>query len=218
MQSTIKNAIYKDYVDDMHRRYQQEPIASLATFYETWRVVFPHCQIRPYCQILGKCDDCADIDYIKRTEVDPDKLMAAAELHSVHRGGKFMLERSAYMRRKKYAMEHPDRVMSIIIDKMDQSHCVVPYKGTQTQLNHALKIGLTGVKEHGVGVTFYRTIDKIFAMPSKNDSHSNVQVKIALTCNFQQKNKLHLPCFAFGWKVSTPAASGIWFDFRSFCH
>ena len=161
MQSTIKNAIYKDYVDDMHRRYQQEPIASLATFYETWRVVFPHCQIRPYCQILGKCDDCADIDYIKRTEVDPDKLMAAAELHSVHRGGKFMLERSAYMRRKKYAMEHPDRVMSIIIDKMDQSHCVVPYKGTQTQLNHALKIGLTGVKEHGVGVTFYRTIDSV---------------------------------------------------------
>lgn len=89
------------------------------------------------------------------------RLLMTPKLHAVHRGGKFMLERSAYMRRKKYAMEHPDRIMSIIIDKMDQAHCVVPYKGTQTQLNHALKIGLTGVKEHGVGVTFYRTIDSV---------------------------------------------------------
>lgn len=159
VQSTLKNVIYADYIKDMQLRYRGEPIAKLQDFYETWRVLFPFCQIRPYCNILGKCDDCADIDYLKRTAIDPDVLLAAAELHAIHRGGKFMLERSAYMRRKKYAMEHPDRV--IIIDKMDQSHCVVPYKGTQTQLNHALKIGLTGVKEHGVGVTFYRTIDSV---------------------------------------------------------
>lgn len=161
VQSTIKTEIYKDYCRDMEHLYPGESVAKLEEFYENWRVLFPYCQIRPYCSIFGKCDDCADIDCLKQMQFSPEVRAAAAELHAVHRGGKFMLERASYQRRKKYAMEHPDKVMSIIIDKMDQSHCVVPYKGTQTQLSKALKIGLTGVKEHGVGVTFYRTIDSI---------------------------------------------------------
>lgn len=51
--------------------------------------------------------------------------------------------------------------MSIIIDGMDQSHCKVPYLGTQSSFNHPLKQSITGIKEHGIGVTLYRTLDTV---------------------------------------------------------
>lgn len=51
--------------------------------------------------------------------------------------------------------------MSIIIDGMDQSHCKVPYLGTQNSFSSPLKQCITGVKEHGYGVTLYRTIDTV---------------------------------------------------------
>lgn len=47
--------------------------------------------------------------------------------------------------------------MSIIIDGMDQNHCRVPYLGTQNKFGNSLNQGITGVKEHGFGLTIYRT-------------------------------------------------------------
>jgi hypothetical protein len=40
-------------------------------------------------------------------------------------------------------------------------HCRVPYKGTQDSFKTPLKQCITGIKEHGHGVTLYRTIDTI---------------------------------------------------------
>jgi hypothetical protein len=51
--------------------------------------------------------------------------------------------------------------MSIIIDGMDQSNCELPYLGTQSTFKNKLKQCITGVKEHGKGVTLYRTIDMV---------------------------------------------------------
>jgi hypothetical protein len=53
------------------------------------------------------------------------------------------------------------QVMSMIIDRMDQSNCQVPNKGGQGKFAQPLKMGLTGVKEHGEEVVFYRTIDTV---------------------------------------------------------
>ena len=125
----------------MEDKYKGEAVVSEIVFMQVWRVLFPHCQIRPYCSIMGKCYDCADFDYLKRTAKDPEVRKKVRELREMHRGGLFMKERAAYMRRKRYAMDHPDTVLSLIIDKMDQNHCVVPYTGTQVQLSKALKIG-----------------------------------------------------------------------------
>lgn len=67
-----------------------------------------------------------------------------------------------YKRRVAIALDNPDTIMSIIIDGMDQSNCEIPYLGTQTKFgNEALKMGITGVKEHGVGVTIYRTVETV---------------------------------------------------------
>lgn len=51
--------------------------------------------------------------------------------------------------------------MSIIIDGMDQNHCKCPYFGTQSTFPHPLKQHFTGIKEHGVGLTIYRTIETV---------------------------------------------------------
>ena len=51
--------------------------------------------------------------------------------------------------------------MSIIIDGMDQSSCTIPHLGSQDTFNETLKQGLTGIKEHGVGVTLYRTVNTV---------------------------------------------------------
>lgn len=52
-------------------------------------------------------------------------------------------------------------ILSMIIDGMDQSHCRVPYLGTQCSFSSPLKQCITGVKEHGRGITMYRTIDTV---------------------------------------------------------
>ena len=44
---------------------------------------------------------------------------------------------------------------------MDQAHSVCPYRGTQKGMTHPLTQGLTAVKEHGHGVTFYRSLDHV---------------------------------------------------------
>jgi hypothetical protein len=51
--------------------------------------------------------------------------------------------------------------MSIIIDGMDQNHSRIPYLGNQKQFPKTLDQGITGVKEHGVGFTIYRTVGTV---------------------------------------------------------
>ena len=51
--------------------------------------------------------------------------------------------------------------MSIIIDKMDSNHCRCPHMGTQTTINNPLTVGVTGVLEHGVGLTIFRSLDNV---------------------------------------------------------
>ena len=52
-------------------------------------------------------------------------------------------------------------VLSMIIDGMDQEHGRVPYLGTQNAFSSPLKQSITGVKEHGVGFTVYRTMNTV---------------------------------------------------------
>lgn len=51
--------------------------------------------------------------------------------------------------------------MSIIIDGMDQGKCLIPYAGRMDNFTHALHQHITGVKEHGVGLTIYRTTETV---------------------------------------------------------
>lgn len=52
-------------------------------------------------------------------------------------------------------------VMSLIIDGMDQGKCVMPYGGRQDSFGQAMHQHITGVKQHGVGLTLYRTTETV---------------------------------------------------------
>jgi hypothetical protein len=90
---------------------------------------------------------------------------ACKEAHAIHRGGLFMQERISYKERVYKALislaTGVPKVMSIIIDGMDQSSCSIPHLGSQDTFGQPVKQGITGIKEHGVGVTLYRTINTV---------------------------------------------------------
>lgn len=53
------------------------------------------------------------------------------------------------------------KIMSIIIDGMDQTTCSLPHLGSQDMFSNPVKMGITGVKEHGVGLFLYRTVNTV---------------------------------------------------------
>ena len=117
-------------------------------FYEMWANLFPKCKRSPWCDIPGKCDTCYEIDKLRRTEEKPKDFLKK-RMYCI--GGRlFKLERDTYVfflfrvimifvlglqvdAKKKIDSQQQGKnnVMSIIIDGMDQSHCKVPYLGTQ---------------------------------------------------------------------------------------
>ena len=52
-------------------------------------------------------------------------------------------------------------ILSFIVDIMDQSHCVLPWDGTQSSFSDPLKQMIIGVKEHGYSVHLFPCIDTI---------------------------------------------------------
>jgi hypothetical protein len=51
------------------------------------------------------------------------------------------------------------KILSMIIDGMDQNHTRIPHLGTQNALSETINQGIIGVKEHGSKVKFYRSLD-----------------------------------------------------------
>lgn len=57
--------------------------------------------------------------------------------------------------------ENRKRILSLIIDGMDQSHSKCPYFGNQGQCSRPLGQGVTGALIHGVGINIYRTFETV---------------------------------------------------------
>jgi len=66
-------------------------------FCSTWNSVFPWVKIREYKAVTGKCWTCFHINEIRKTSSDTSVLLAAKQLHQLHRGGLFMQERQRYV-------------------------------------------------------------------------------------------------------------------------
>ena len=160
MSITHKNEVYQKYINDL----KQNPKVSLNRFYELWNCLFPFSINRPWCDIPGKCPTCENIDRLRRTTTSSAVLAKLQEAHLLHRGGLFNLERKKYKDRVLEAILDDPRnpqVMSIIIDGMDNNKCRCPYLGSQNQFNGPLPQHITGVKEHGHGATFFRTMGHV---------------------------------------------------------
>ena len=72
-----------------------------------------------------------------------------------------MLERQKYKSRVAHAIRNKESCMSIIIDKMDQSHCNIPHLGGCNTFSKPIHQGITGVLEHGQAVTIYHNITNV---------------------------------------------------------
>ena len=81
--------IYKD-----HQHSNGLAFISLQKFYELWNTIFPRYTLREFVDIPGKCVTCYEIDSIRKNNKSDNRfLRAAKDLHLLHRGGCFQLER-----------------------------------------------------------------------------------------------------------------------------
>ena len=147
---------------------QNRFVLSYRRFCEIWKTIFPDCVTRQYVDIPGKCTICYLIDEMRKSEEDSTVQKYLSVAHALHRGGMFMLERQQYFNRREVAAKSvtdPDpkspKIMSVIIDIMDQNRCNIPYLGTQKSFGNPLNQIVVAIKEHGYGVTIYRVVETV---------------------------------------------------------
>jgi hypothetical protein len=123
-----KESIYKIYEHDMwmeyypkhcmdqfsssYRNFDDLEIVSFESWKSIWLYNFPHCKIRRYKNVTGKCWTCYAINS-RRAKAGSGHLgVAYKKLFAMHRGGLFMLERREYKRRalKAQSPENRDKV------------------------------------------------------------------------------------------------------------
>ena len=140
-----------------------------------WKKSFSHVKIREYKQVTGKCWDCYHINEGRKKAETTAEMEAFKYIHLLHRGGLYMTERKKYVNnytdlaflrsiitqftifryRERVAFatrpENQKKVLSMIIDGMDQSHSNIPNLGNSQTFPEVLKQHITGVLVHGVG-------------------------------------------------------------------
>eukprot|EP01031_Cornospumella_fuschlensis_P032420 gene32420-39203_t len=155
----------KKSVHDDYKKYCKQtsiPAVDYKNFVGLWQTLFPKCVLRSFVSIPGKCDTCYEINR-QRTECRDSRMQTyLKQAHELHRGGLFMLERKEYKRRVLRAKENSKRILSFIIDGMDQHHCKVPYMGTQQSFPAPLTQHIVGVKNHSTShINIYRTFGTV---------------------------------------------------------
>jgi hypothetical protein len=89
-----KKDVYDKYKHDMEASNPPRQLVSNSRFNELWRVLFPTCRSRPWCDVPGKCSTCFEIDKQRHSEHDTVIQEHLKMAHTLHRGGLFMLERN----------------------------------------------------------------------------------------------------------------------------
>eukprot|EP01038_Epipyxis_sp_PR26KG_P018073 gene18073-25359_t len=151
---TIKE-LYNEYKADMQLRdFYPKSVVDSTKFGRIWNKLYPKTRLRAWIDIPGKCDICMEIDIMRRktsrTEIQNKALQQA---HILHRGGMIMLERQKYKNRIFNALkpvnQEERRILSLIIDGMDQYHSRCPHLGNQGQFSKPLSQSITGALIHG---------------------------------------------------------------------
>ncbi len=92
--------VYEDFLRDCKNYGTHDddprplPAVSYTTFVELWNCIFPHCVIRSFVDIPGKCFVCGEVERIRTCCESTAEAEAASKVHFMHRGGMFMLERA----------------------------------------------------------------------------------------------------------------------------
>jgi hypothetical protein len=68
------------------------PMVSYKTFTILWNTLYPHCTIRSYVDVPGKCFICGEIDRLRQSTSCEQVHKALSTAHMMHRGGMVMPE------------------------------------------------------------------------------------------------------------------------------
>ncbi len=153
-----------DPLSSRYRTFDDLEVVSFQVWKSIWRFSFPHCKVRKFKQVTGKCWTCYAINAGRSKANTRSKLIMYKKLFTMHRGGLFMLERRQYKKRAEFARrpENRDKVLSFIVDGMDQSHSRIPRTGSSLDYPHEqLTQHLTGLLEHGGDLYIHRTFDNL---------------------------------------------------------
>ena len=89
--------------------------------------------------------------------------------------------------------ENRSKILSMIIDGMDQQHSKLPYLGSQGTLSSTLTQGINGVLVHGVGVTLYRTFETVYLkLKCFKLEMINIQKKFISKLTVEQKMRTNM--------------------------
>ena len=81
--ATFKRDIWQLYTNEM-KAIGQTPVNE-KKFSEIWLAVYPSYLVRPYANVVGKCDTCYTIDYQRRAASDDETKQALRQAHLMHR-------------------------------------------------------------------------------------------------------------------------------------
>jgi hypothetical protein len=146
IEKTEKKVIHEQYETDL--QYTGSPTVKYTTFLHAWDNVFPHCKIRTFKAVSGKCTFCALLTDLRKDSQNRHFRQLITDMHALHRMT-YMSERLVYYRKIMKAFNEPVEYMSIIFDGMAQNHTDLPYMANQKDWgDRKLRMHLQGVLEH----------------------------------------------------------------------
>ena len=155
---STKKDVHEKYVQDYSIEYDDDSYLSYKLFCKFWRTAFPDVKLRALKSVVGKCWTCAWIDDGKKSATSNAESKAFRDLHQLHRGGLYMLERHQYKLRTQLVTrtENADTMMEVAVDAYDQQKCQVPNLGSQQSFPSPITQHITGALRSGGGLTLYR--------------------------------------------------------------
>lgn len=154
--------IWKEYKEDLTSFFGETEDSCLryASSLRLWAFAFSHVKVREYKQVAGKCETCAKLSALRRKRRDHYGRRQYTELHALHRS-MFTGERQMYYDRRCEAILHPDQIMSINTDGMNQNHSKIPYLAGLQDFPRPLGQHIQGVLEHGEEFVMYRSFHHV---------------------------------------------------------
>ena len=192
-----KGAVHNEYVADLKACGGGDDALSYTAFLRVWS---RHCLLQNIVISRTKgefvrCDSCINYSNLLQTESRPTVRADLRHQRRVHMY-KMWMERKCYYERREEARQHPDDLLSIIIDGMDQRKSEIP-RVPRGQVTHALdalyrvRQTITGALVHHVGRFFYISTSDI-----KGGATLEIEClhrTIARTLEYKLANKLPRP-------------------------
>jgi hypothetical protein len=208
IEKTEKVTIHEQYEADL--QFSGVSIVSYTTFLHVWDNHFPHCKIRAFKAVSGKCTFCALLTDLRKNSQNRQFRQSITDMHALHRIT-YMGERMVYYRKIMKCLNEPKEYMSIIFDGMAQNHTDLPYVANQKDWGEKkLRMHLQGVLEH-----HQQFVSLILLFQFMANSLTRLCIGVSLMSEKTQILPFILCCFSWKRELSVQADSRRLSLFRS---